>query len=154
MGTDTNAVAVGTKVGNARWIIAAICFLAYLVAFFDRANVSVLIANTGFTEAFGISGDKSAQGMLLTAFLLCYGLSCFFCGPLCETLWTQKSAGLWYYFLGRLNGSHGVNFLLPHAGTVSSSFGARRGRPRAERLAVGSNVVPGSRKGQSQWNMV
>jgi len=53
-----------------------------MVAFFDRSNVAVLIADNAFTDAFGITADKATQGLLLTAFLFSYGAACFFVGPL------------------------------------------------------------------------
>lgn len=89
-----NTVPSTNKKGNLRWIIAAVCFLAYMVAFFDRSNVSILIADKNFTDAFGITADKSTQGLLLTVFLLFYGLSCFFAGPMVQRYGSRKMLGL------------------------------------------------------------
>ncbi len=55
---------------------------AMFVAYFDRTNVAVLIANGQFTQDLGISNDKFRQGLLLTAFLFPYGFSNFITGPL------------------------------------------------------------------------
>lgn len=70
------------KAGKLRLWICVVTFLAYMVAFFDRSNVAVLIADNAFTDAFGMTADKSTQGLLLTAFLFFYGAACFFAGPL------------------------------------------------------------------------
>jgi sugar phosphate permease len=42
----------------------------------------VLVADPGFTNALGIVKDKSAQGSLMSIFLVCYGLSNFLAGPI------------------------------------------------------------------------
>lgn len=81
------------KPGNRRWIIAAVFFLAYMVAFFDSSNVAILIADNHFTGVFGITADKSAQGLLLTAFLLCFGVACFFTGHLVQRFGPGKTLG-------------------------------------------------------------
>ncbi len=74
------------------WILVAL-FLAFLVAYFDRSNVSILIADKDFTDALGITGDKSSQGLFMTVFLLFYGMSCFFAGPIVERFGAKKVLG-------------------------------------------------------------
>lgn len=79
------------KVGRMRLWIAIMAFLAYMVAFFDRSNVAVLIADINFTDFFGITADKSTQGLLLTSFLLFYGVACFFAGPFVHRFGAKKA---------------------------------------------------------------
>ena len=86
-------MAVPKKIGKVRLWIAAIAFIAYMVAFFDRANVTVLIANRSFTDAFGITADKSTQGLLLSVFMLFYGVTCFFAGPVVQRFGARKALG-------------------------------------------------------------
>lgn len=62
-------------------VAAAIAF-AFFVAYFDRTNVTVLIANHQFDADLGISGSKVKQGLLLSAFLFPYGFANFVTGPL------------------------------------------------------------------------
>jgi len=81
MNTSIDQPIVKSKTGMLRAGILLAVFLTYIVAFFDRANIMVLIANLNFTNDLGITGDKSAQGMLMSAFLLFYGATCFFAGP-------------------------------------------------------------------------
>ncbi len=68
--------------GNLRYWISLGTFLVYFVAFVDRTNVAILITDKTFTDAFGITANKPTQGLLMTFFLLFYGISCFFVGPL------------------------------------------------------------------------
>jgi sugar phosphate permease len=84
-------VIADVKVGKLRLWICVLTFLAYMVAFFDRANVAVLIADNAFTNAFGITQDKSVQGLLLTAFLFFYGAACFFAGPIVHRFGPRKT---------------------------------------------------------------
>ena len=93
MPLETNKNAAPNKPGKLRLWIAVVAFLSYMVAFFDRANVTVLIADQHFTNAFGISADKSTQGMLLSAFLLFYGITCFFAGPMVHRFGPRKTLG-------------------------------------------------------------
>ena len=64
--------------GTIRCRILVVLFLAFMVAYFDRANVAVLVADHGFTDALGVTGDKASMGLSLTSFLLLYGLTSFF----------------------------------------------------------------------------
>jgi len=66
--------------GNVRYGIWIVMFLAFFVAYLDRTNVTILIANEGYTNALGITGDKGTQGLLMTMFLFFYGLASFLIG--------------------------------------------------------------------------
>lgn len=82
---------IGKTIGKQRYWIAAFCCLAYFVAFLDRSNIGVLIADRGFTDALGITQDKAAQGSLMSAFLFWYGVSCFFTGPIVQKIGPHKA---------------------------------------------------------------
>ena len=88
MGATT---AIGNEIGRKRYWIAVFCFLIYVVAFLDRSNIGVLIADRGFTDALGITNDKATQGSLMSAFLLVYGITCFLAGPVVQRLGPRKS---------------------------------------------------------------
>ncbi len=68
--------------GKLRYWISFGTFLIYFIAFVDRTNVAILITDKNFIDTVGITGDKPTQGLLMTSFLLFYGISCFFIGPL------------------------------------------------------------------------
>jgi len=82
---------IGKAVGRKRYWIAAFAFLAFLVAYLDRSNVGVLVADPGFVNAFGIAQDKSAQGSLMSIFLICYGVSNFLAGPLVQYIGPKRA---------------------------------------------------------------
>ena len=65
-------------------------FLAFFTAYLDRANVSILVANNDYVNALGIAGDKGTQGLLMSVFLLFYGIACFFIGPVIDWLGPRK----------------------------------------------------------------
>ncbi len=43
--------------GKWRYWIAAFCCMAYFVAFLDRSNIGVLLADADFTQTMGIASD-------------------------------------------------------------------------------------------------
>jgi sugar phosphate permease len=57
----------------------------------DRSNIGVLVADPGFTTALGIAKDKSAQGSLMSIFLVCYGLSNFLAGPIVQRFGSKRA---------------------------------------------------------------
>ncbi|MDR3592493.1 MAG: MFS transporter [Negativicutes bacterium] len=82
-----------------RWNLVAILLLTLLVAYLDRVNVSVLVADPIFLSDMGIKGNPVAMGLLMTSFLLAYGVSNIFLSPLGDYLGPRKamslSIGLW-----------------------------------------------------------
>lgn len=69
-----------------RYGIAFSLFFLYLVAYVDRSNITILLADKPFTDALGITGDFAAQGLLMTFFLLPYGLANFITGAISDKL--------------------------------------------------------------------
>ena len=69
--TKTASAASGSA---ARWLISAVLLVAIATAFFDRINVAVLFTNPQFHADIGVS-DPARMGMLMTAFVLPYGVS-------------------------------------------------------------------------------
>lgn len=70
------------RVPRRRMKVAAAIAFAFFVAYFDRTNVTVLIANHQFDADLGIAGNSVKQGLLLSAFLFPYGFANFVTGPL------------------------------------------------------------------------
>jgi predicted MFS family arabinose efflux permease len=75
------------------------------IAYMDRINVSLLITNADFLHAFGLAGDRAAQGRLMTLFLIGYGLSAWFITPVFEARLGVRagllaSLGLWTVLTG------------------------------------------------------
>jgi sugar phosphate permease len=57
-----------------RWAMSFVLLIAITTAFFDRINVAVLFTNAGFHADIGVS-DPARMGLLMTAFVLPYGIS-------------------------------------------------------------------------------
>lgn len=57
-----------------RWATSAVLLIAITTAFFDRINVAVLFTNAEFHADIGVS-DPASMGLLMTAFVLPYGIS-------------------------------------------------------------------------------
>lgn len=70
--------------GNVRWMVMVAIFIAFCIAYFDRTNINLLVAHQPFTDTLGITGDLAKQGMLISGFLLCYGIFNFFVGPVVD----------------------------------------------------------------------
>jgi predicted MFS family arabinose efflux permease len=88
-----------------RWIGALVLMVVVGIAYMDRINVSLMIVDHDFLRAFGLEGDRAAQGRLMTLFLVGYGVSAWFLTPLFEARWTVRagllaSLALWTVFTG------------------------------------------------------
>ena len=67
--------AAPARAGHAlRWAMSAVLLVAITTAFFDRINVAVLFTNAEFHADIGVS-DPARMGLLMTAFVLPYGVS-------------------------------------------------------------------------------
>jgi predicted MFS family arabinose efflux permease len=71
--------------GN-RWLGVIALLIIVAISYVDRVNASVLITDRAFTDHFGITGDRVAQGALMTTFLVGYGVAAFFLTPFYEAL--------------------------------------------------------------------
>ncbi|MBP6562032.1 MAG: MFS transporter [Neisseriaceae bacterium] len=69
-----------------RWWGVIALLVLIVIAYVDRVNISVMLVNPEFLDHFGLSGNRAAQGSLMTLFLLGYGLSAMFLTPFLETL--------------------------------------------------------------------
>ena len=74
-GTD-----VSRPIGKTRIGIILILFIVLLVAYLDRVNVSILIADPQFLDDMGIKGQAAKQGLLMSLFLIPYAFANLFLG--------------------------------------------------------------------------
>jgi len=84
-------VAAIEKPTRVRVIIIAILFISMLVAFLDRVNVSIIIADPAFKSEMNIMNDPTAQGLLMSFFLFAYALGNMFFGPIGDWLGPRKA---------------------------------------------------------------
>ena len=76
---------------HVRHQLALILLVTLLVAYIDRVNVSVLIADKSFLDAMGIASDAVAKGSLMTVFLVCYGLGNVIFSPIGDWLGPRRA---------------------------------------------------------------
>ncbi|MFP7609372.1 MFS transporter [Serratia quinivorans] len=75
-----------------RWFgVVALLFLI-VIAYADRVNIAVMLVNPDFLQHFQLGGNRAHQGMLMTVFLLGYGLSAMLLTPFLETLMGYRRA--------------------------------------------------------------
>ncbi len=79
------------KASNQRYVLVGILLFTLLVAYLDRVNVGILVADRGFLDAMGIRGNPVQMGMLMTLFLIAYGVSNAALSPLGDILGPRKA---------------------------------------------------------------
>ena len=98
MDSETCSVAAkpvsAVKNVQGRVILVLILFLTLLVAYLDRVNVSVLMADNSFLTDMGIKGQPVQMGLLMTSFLVAYGLSNVITGPIGDWLGPRKAMSI------------------------------------------------------------
>ena len=97
-----------------RVVLAVILMITLLVAYLDRVNVSVLVADNNFLTDMGIKGNPVQMGMLMTLFLIAYGVANVVLSPLGDIIGPRKamliSIFLWTIsvMIGGLTATFGV----------------------------------------------
>ena len=77
-----------------RHLIAFILLLVVFFSYIDRVNVSILIVDNEFLRDMGIVGQSVQKGLLMTVFLIAYGLGNVLLGPLGDALGPRKGMSL------------------------------------------------------------
>lgn len=93
--TVDNVDAVGAqrnRPGGFRyWLPAIVLMITVILAFFDKISIAVLFSDPAFLSDFGIAGDKTKLGWLMSIFLLVYGLSSVFLSFVGDIFGPKKS---------------------------------------------------------------
>jgi len=92
--TSMPSASPAEKPTRQRFVLAGILLFTLLVAYLDRVNVSVLIADNTFLTDMGIVGNPVQMGMLMTLFLIPYGLANVFLSPLGDIYGPRKAMSL------------------------------------------------------------
>ncbi len=88
----TMPVAAGVEApSKVRAWLAALLMFTLLVAYLDRVNVSVVIASPRFLEEMGLKNNPVGQGLLMSFFLMAYGLGNILLGPVGDRLGPRKA---------------------------------------------------------------
>lgn len=85
---DATGVEAPSKV---RVWLAFLLSFTLLVAYLDRVNVSVVIASPRFLEEMGLKNNPVGQGLLMSFFLMAYGLGNILLGPVGDRLGPRKA---------------------------------------------------------------
>lgn len=136
-----------------RILLLVILFITLLVAYLDRVNVSVLIADNAFLTDMGIKGQPIQSGMLMSMFLIAYGVSNVLLSPLGDIIGPRKtmmlSIGLWAIAL--IIGGLTSTFMLMLAARVVLGLGEGMHWPMNSKF-VKSWIPPTERgKANSIW---
>ncbi|QDR82427.1 MFS transporter [Sporomusa termitida] len=84
----------GVKPTKERWVLVLILLLTLLIAYWDRVNVSILLADNAFLTEMGIKGDPVRMGLIMTLFLIAYGLANILLSPLGDWMGPRKAMSL------------------------------------------------------------
>jgi len=75
------------------WLVVILLF-TLLIAYLDRVNISVIMADARFLEEMGLTGNPVKQGLLMTFFLIAYGLGNVFLSPVGDKLGPRKAMSI------------------------------------------------------------
>lgn len=89
-----SATAAPVQPTRIRIMIVTILFFTLLVAYLDRVNVSVLVADANFLTDMGIKGQPVQMGLLMTLFLIAYGVANVVTGPVGDYIGPRKAMSL------------------------------------------------------------
>jgi sugar phosphate permease len=98
-GTPVEAEGIGAPITQ-RIVLVVILLVTLLVAYVDRVNVSVLVTDGPFLKAMGITGQPVKIGLLMTVFLIAYGLSNVCLSPLGDVIGPRKAMSLSIFLWG------------------------------------------------------
>ena len=77
-----------------RVVLVVILLITLLVAYVDRVNVAVLVTDNHFLDAMNIKGQPVRIGLLMTVFLIAYGISNVLMSPLGDWMGPRKATSL------------------------------------------------------------
>lgn len=77
-----------------RHLLAAILLLVVFVSYIDRVNVSILVVDNDFLTQMGIVGQSVQKGLLMTLFLVAYGIGNVVLSPLGDSIGPRKAMSI------------------------------------------------------------
>jgi sugar phosphate permease len=80
-----------TKHLSKRAILLMVLLTTIFVAYLDRSNMFVLVADDDFLAAMGLKGDPARIGLLASSFLLTYGIANVVLSPLGDYLGARRA---------------------------------------------------------------
>jgi len=107
---------VAQKPTKQRLYVLAILFISLSIIYLDRVNISIIAANAQFLQEMNLAGKPIYIGLLMTSFLIAYGISNVVLSPVGDLIGPRKAMLIAYVvislslLLGGLSGIFG--FLL------------------------------------------
>ena len=93
--SDARSVRTRGEASNVlRWFVAGILLLTVLAGFFDRISVAVLFSLKSFQDAMGTGFNPTLLGLLMTGFLVAYGISGVALGWLVDFYGPRRMLGI------------------------------------------------------------
>ncbi|GGP15835.1 MFS transporter [Oceanobacillus neutriphilus] len=101
-----------SKPTKQRVLLMTTIFLGIFVAYMDRSNVSVLVADPKFLNDLGIAGDQFKIGMIMTSFLMAFGIASLVGPPLINFMGPRKAMvlGMILWFVSSILGATAFTF--------------------------------------------
>ncbi len=88
------AAALPQKPTRMRLWLIVILFTTLFVAYLDRVNISILIASPRFLQDMGLIRNPVGQGLLMTFFLIAYGIGNVVLSPIGDWLGPRKAMSI------------------------------------------------------------
>ncbi|MDR3573866.1 MAG: MFS transporter [Anaerolineaceae bacterium] len=148
-GTVVTSTMITEKPTRQRILLLVILFITLLVAYLDRVNVSVLIADNAFLTDMGIKGQAVQSGMLMSMFLIAYGLSNVLLSPLGDIIGPRKtmSLSILLWAIALALGGLTSTFMLMLAARVLLGLGEGMHWPMNSKFV--KNWIPPSERGKA-----
>lgn len=87
-------VAPAARPTRQRYVLAVILLVVLFFSYIDRVNVSILVVDPEFLAAMGIANDAVQKGLLMTVFLIAYGIANVALSPLGDKIGARKAMTL------------------------------------------------------------
>jgi sugar phosphate permease len=91
IGTQPALETTQEKPTRQRHLLSLILVITVFVAFIDRLNISVLMADKTFLADMKLGGDTVGQGLLMTVFIIVYAIGNIFLGPVGDFMGPRKA---------------------------------------------------------------
>lgn len=109
-----NTIAESSQPTKQRIALAGVLFIVLLFSYFDRINISVMMADPKFLGDLGLSTNPVGKGMLMSVFVFSYALANILLAPIGDWIGPRKAISiclpLWAIscFVGGIAGSLAV----------------------------------------------
>lgn len=90
---------IAKKPTRIRFFILAILFVSLSVIYLDRVNISIIAANSNFLQEMDLVGKPIYIGLLMSLFLITYGISNVILSPIGDLIGPRKAMIIAYFII-------------------------------------------------------